>query len=406
MIHIVDKHKCCGCEACVQACPKECISLKADAEGFLYPTANASQCVECGLCERVCPVTNQSKAQQPLQTYAATNNNDAIRQDSSSGGIFTLLAEITIAEGGVVFGARFNDNWDVEHAYAESIDELAAFRGSKYLQSHIGNTYRQAQRFLNDERKVLFVGTPCQIAGLKHFLRKDYPNLLTVDIICHGAPSPLVWKKYLDETISLNERKNSVSLRPQEVVANRHAHVEGISFRNKKMGWKKYSFALQLSEATADGEKNTVSLSYIFSENAYMQAFLSNLTLRPSCYYCPTKQGKSCSDITLGDFWGIEHIDPTIDDDKGLSLVLINTEKGQQTLKSLDDCSIKEQPYNKALQYNPSIEHSVGVPNYRNLFMSILIRKGFYSAHRAIFSHSPALRIKRRLWLTFHPTQR
>lgn len=236
MIHIVDKHKCCGCEACVQACPKECISLKADAEGFLYPTANASQCVECGLCERVCPVTNQSKAQQPLQTYAATNNNDAIRQDSSSGGIFTLLAEITIAEGGVVFGARFNDNWDVEHAYAESIDELAAFRGSKYLQSHIGNTYRQAQRFLNDERKVLFVGTPCQIAGLKHFLRKDYPNLLTVDIICHGAPSPLVWKKYLDETISLNERKNSVSLRPQEVVANRHAHVEGISFRNKKMG--------------------------------------------------------------------------------------------------------------------------------------------------------------------------
>lgn len=169
MIDIVDKANCCGCNACVQRCPKQCITMHEDEEGFLYPLVDQSRCIDCGLCDKVCPVLNQSVPKQALQVFAAKNNNEEQRLRSSSGGLFILLAEYVIKQGGVVFGARFDQNWEVEHVYAETLADLEPLMRSKYVQSRIGYTYKEAEQFLKQGRQVLFVGTSCQIAGLKSF---------------------------------------------------------------------------------------------------------------------------------------------------------------------------------------------------------------------------------------------
>ena len=361
MIEIKDKKDCCGCSACVQKCPKQCISLEEDNEGFLYPIVDKENCIDCGLCEKVCLVLHQGEPCKPLKAYAAKNKNEEIRRQSSSGGIFTLLAEQVIQEGGVVFGARFDENWEVKHDFTETVEGLAAFRGSKYVQSRMEDNYRKAEVFLKQERKVLFSGTPCQIAGLKHYLRKEYENLLTVDFICHGVPSPGVWRKYLKETVARMCDKNSVSTDP---ISMEDAHVESISFRDKSSGWKKYSFALTLSATSRSGVKNTVSLCEVFPQNTFMKGFLADLYLRPSCYACAAKCGKSGSDMTVGDLWGAPSIIGNDDDDKGTSLVLINKDRCKV------DASLwmKEIDYQVALAYNPAIERSAGIPKKRASF--------------------------------------
>ena len=202
MISIKDKIDCCGCSACVQTCPKQCIRLEEDNEGFLYPSVNKSLCVECGQCDNVCPMLHGHEPQEPVGVYAATNPDEGIRMQSSSGGIFSLIAENIIRQGGVVFGAAFNEDWEVTHCFAETVDGIARFRGSKYVQSRTGTTYAEAERFLKAGRKVLYSGTPCQIAGLKSFLRKEYGNLLTVDCVCHGVPSPGGSESTLDQLFS------------------------------------------------------------------------------------------------------------------------------------------------------------------------------------------------------------
>lgn len=199
MINITNKYNCCGCGACAQCCPKQCITLDVDKEGFSYPVVDTSVCVDCGLCEQVCPFLHPYEKREPLRTLAAYNTQEEVRMQSSSGGIFSLLAEKVIQEGGVVFGARFDENWQVTIDYTESIDGLSAFRGSKYVQARTGDTFKQCESFLKADRKVLYSGTPCQVAGLKHFLRKEYGNLLTVDFVCHGVPSPKVWGLYLTQ---------------------------------------------------------------------------------------------------------------------------------------------------------------------------------------------------------------
>lgn len=340
MIQITDKSACCGCSACVQVCPKKCISFNEDNEGFRYPSVDISKCVNCGLCEKVCPVINQNESHRPIKVYAAKNNNEDIRLHSSSGGIFTALAEDVINRGGVVFGARFDDNWEVKHDYTEMIEGLSAFRGSKYLQSRIENTYSTTEAFLKQGREVLFSGTPCQIAGLKRYLRREYENLLAVDVVCHGAPSPLVWREYLKEF-----SKNQI--------------IHQINFRGKIRSWKNYRMVIK-------GDEDIVNQP--FYENIFMRGFLRDIYLRPSCYACPSKNGKSGADITLGDFWGIENHYPEFDDDKGVSLVMVQSQKGAKYFNAIESNCV-EVEYEKAVAGNPAIEKSVICElKYRRLY--------------------------------------
>lgn len=363
MINIKEPKDCCGCNACAQRCPKHCITLQEDHEGFLYPKVDINLCIECGLCEKVCPVINQSIKKEPLQVFAAINPDEKVRMESSSGGIFTLLAEKVIQENGVVFGARFDENWEVKHDYAETIEGLAAFRGSKYVQSRVEDNYLKAERFLKKGRKVLFSGTPCQIAGLKKFLRKEYDNLLTVDFICHGVPSPKVWRMYLDEIC-----KNYINQ------GDRKSCIKAINFRNKSLGWKKYSFFFKLNPTFIRQKNKPIEHLELFYKNSFMKGFLNDLFLRPSCYHCPSKSGKSESDITIADFWGIESLSPNMDDDKGTSLVFINTDSAKLIYGRLSIHN-KCMSYKDVLPYNKGLKPILNIPPKRSVFFSHLEKK-------------------------------
>lgn len=329
MINIAVKSKCTGCSACVQKCPKQCISFEEDSEGFYYPQVKLSLCINCGLCENVCPVLHQDKPRTPEIVYAAKNSNLATRLASSSGGIFALLAETILRQNGVVFGARFDNEWNVFHDYTESLDGLSVFLGSKYVQSKIGNTYKLAEQFLKEGRKVLFSGTPCQIAGLKRYLRKEYDNLLTVDFVCHGVPSPMIWRDYLNAKI-----------RPL-----------GVDGRNL------VSQSVEVTDKTLLYEPHKANL--------YMKGFLKNLYLRPSCYACPAKCGKSGADYTLADFWGASTYVGDFDDDKGLSAVLVY--KNKVNIESFD-MGFKVVGLNDILSQNPAVIKSSRMKGGRNQF--------------------------------------
>ena len=375
MIEIKEKKNCCGCHACATVCAIHCIAMQPDEQGFFYPVVDMKLCVDCGLCEKVCPVINQSEDKKPIKVFAAKNKNEEVRRKSSSGGMFTLLAEYVLNNGGVVFGTKFDDDWNVVHSSTDTLDGIADFRGSKYVQSTIGNTYREAKDFLTQGRKVLFSGTPCQIAGLKKYLRTDYDNLITMDIICHGVPSPKVWQDYLTALrasfrTQCGVGKNSVSSSLNELPV-----ITGISFRDKTNGWKKYGFEVRY-DAASKAVKNTVSKSandkdntflQPFPDNVFMKGFLANLYLRPSCYACVARSGKSGADISVGDYWGIQGYHPKFDDDKGIGLILINTQKGKELFEQFDAECI-ETTYDSALKGNPCIEHSVALTKYSQMF--------------------------------------
>lgn len=365
MIKIQEKNRCCGCSACVQRCPKLCIQLKEDSEGFLYPEVDQSLCIDCGLCEKVCPFLHVDTPVQVLDVWAVKNRDESERLRSSSGGVFIALAKEVIRENGVVFGAVFDEKWEVKHIHAVTLDEVYPMMGSKYLQSRIGNVYKEAESYLKQGRKVLFTGTPCQLAGLRKYLRKDYPNLLAVDFLCHGVPSPKVWRKYLDEvTTRQGGGKNSVLSHP----IGGNGPIRSIEFRSKSSGWKKYSFALTLSEASADGDKNTVLLSRMHREDPYMQVFLSDIILRPSCYACKCKNGVNHSDLTIADYWGINQLMPDFDDDKGVGLVLVNTSKGKSCFETLP-LERRKSTLDEARRFNGGFKEHLRVhPKRRRFF--------------------------------------
>ena len=342
MIQILDKHNCCGCNACVQKCPKQCISMHEDEEGLLYPIVDFAKCIDCHLCEKICPCLNQEESQEPLSCYAAKNTDEEIRKQSSSGGIFTAIAERVIAEGGVVFGACFDNNWQVFHTCVETKQGLATFRGSKYVQSQIGETFKQTESFLKEGRKILFSGTPCQISGLNHYLRKKYNNLLTIEVVCHGVPSPKIWREYLESLNLMN--------------------IGHISHKDKSTGWRGYSFTIK-------NIANKVIFTERAGDNKYLMAFVRNLTLRPSCFSCPAKAGKSRADITLADYWGIEHFVPEMDDNEGSSVICCNTQKGEAFIKHLN-IQMEQVDYQKSIYYNSCIFKSSNEPVERQQFWS------------------------------------
>ena len=344
MIEIKDKKDCCGCGACMQRCPKKCISLEEDNEGFLYAKADASLCINCGLCDKVCPLLNPKEKIQPKEVLAVKSRNEEERLKSSSGGVFIALAREIIAKGGVVFGAVFDKNWEVHHVCAERIEDVYPMMGSKYVQSRIEDTFKEAESFLKQGREVLFTGSPCQIAGLRSFLRfKDYPNLLAVDFLCHGVPSPGVWRQYLAETYSGWKPAKDKKSRLQAAAGkntvllslNKKSPIGGISFRDKSTGWKKYRFVVR-GKSASKADQNSVLSSDIHYDNVYMRGFLSDIYLRPSCYECRCKNGANHSDLTIADYWGARVTDQDLDDDKGLGLVLVNSEKGKYYFDGLD----------------------------------------------------------------------
>ena len=306
MIEISDKSLCCGCTACAQICPKHCITMLPDEEGFLYPHVDTSLCIDCGLCEKVCPITGHNvQLYPPLNVFAGKNHNDEVRKSSSSGGAFSLLATKFIKEGGVVCGCAWDDNCIARHIIISDLQDLQKLQSSKYVQSSLDNIFASVKQLLKNKQRVLFSGTPCQIAGLKSYLNKSYDNLFTIDLLCHGVPSPALFESY------------------KELMSKRFgSRVVWANCRNKDKSWKRLSMELKF----ANGKRYTKLCQY----DPYLALFLSNKSLRPICYSCKFACSNRVGDISVGDFWGLGKIHYDYDDDKGISMLLLNTDKGVQ----------------------------------------------------------------------------
>lgn len=311
-IAITRKELCCGCSACANACPKKCIDMQFDDEGFLYPVVDSTKCIECGLCTKVCPVHNSSHLNDKIPlSYVVQNKNSLVRKESSSGGMFSVLAEYVLAKQGIVFGAAYDDNFVVKHIGIESVSDLYKLRGSKYVQSEVGVTFRKAKECLENGRWVCYSGTPCQIAGLKNFLKKNYEKLLLVDIVCHGTPSPILFKKYV------------------EYHTRTDGSLKNIYFRNKEFGYAGSTMALEFKS----GKKRFTGQDVHF----FKESFFRDLSTRPSCYQCRFKTINRVSDFTLFDCWCVNTFKKEMDDDKGTTSVLIHSQKGLKIFDELSD---------------------------------------------------------------------
>ena len=312
-----NRAECCGCEACANICPKNAITMTRDAEGFAYPKINPDLCIKCGRCDATCPSLNFKETFPDMlpKAFVATHHDKKILRHSSSGGAFTALSEIILREGGVVFGAAFDRKWRVVHFVARTLDELENLRGSKYVQSQIGDVYRQVRDALKSQ-KVLFSGTPCQCAGLKHFLGGDHENLLTADLICHGVPSPALWEYYIDSIDAEHE-------------------IAHVNFRSKRISWARYNFEINFNDRDYYAD--------LLDSNLYVKLFLRGLAQRPSCYTCKFKFPNGKSDLTLGDAWGVQNYAPEMLDKRGVSVVFIHTAKGKYFF---EQTNMKAQPVN------------------------------------------------------------
>ncbi len=359
MINIKDKKNCCGCKACEIICPKNCIEMTVDGEGFWYPIVDKDKCIDCGMCEKSCPILNKASRKKSFDAkiYGAYSNNESIRINSSSGGMFSELAASVLEKNGAVFGCTMNDDFSfAKHIKVEDVDDLSKLQGSKYLQSDTNITFEEVKNCLQNDQKVLYSGTPCQIAGLKGYLgkySKDY-NLITVDIICHGVPSSNVWNCYKS---ALEKKFDST--------------VEKISFRNKSNGWQNYSLLCEF--------ENKKEYKMFAGDDLYLRGFVADYYLRPSCYDCQFKGDNIKSDITLADFWGIDKVNPKFNDDKGASLVVIHSQKGQQIFDEIKDnekITCFSENAEKGLEYNPSYYNSVKMKSMRKVFFKQFEKNG------------------------------
>ena len=338
MIRITDKAACCGCGACANACPKKCIEMKSDNEGFLYPQVDEKNCVDCGLCEKVCPVKASGLPREDKpQAFAAKAKDKDVVAHSSSGGILTVLAEKIIQSGGAVYGcATGKGRKSARHIRVTSVEDLSILRGSKYIQSATGETFAQVKKDLDAGLSVLFSGVPCQINGLRAYLQKDFEKLYCVETVCHGVPSEKLWRKY---TGALEKKYGAV--------------LANVDFRCKK---------------APDKKPGEIEIFKSVNDDPYMALYLKNVALRPSCYDCPAKKQEKKADLTLGDLWGGSQLAPEFGAG-GASLVFVHSEKGRELWKAAGvGAEVKEISFDAAVKHNPSYDRSPQKPKGREGF--------------------------------------
>ena len=383
MIRIVDSTLCCGCSACVNACPVHCIVMSRDIEGFDYPNANQDLCINCGKCEDVCPMLHGTHNTHTLCAHASRIDDNL--STSSSGGIFPALADKILSDGGSVFGAVLEDDMTVGHCEAVNHDQIEPMKSSKYVQSDLYSTFEEIDALLYQDKKVLFTGTPCQVAALDRYVTAPRQGLLAVDFACHGVPAPGLWKRYVK---ALEERAAK--------------KIVDIKFRDKSRSWRHYGMRITYSDGSAE---------YVSREkDPYLSLFLQNMTLRPSCYECKFKCGASGSDITLSDLWSVPGLAPQMNDDRGVSGVFVNTEKGLNSLESISLSEFYQVDVDAARTDNGGFSSQIQRPGNREEFfrgahlttdlirymkgyvVSVSIYKGLYRRLRKLFS-----RIKRRV---------
>ena len=344
MKEIVTKNQCTGCTACKNICPKKAISMKVDEDGFKYPVIDQDKCINCGLCKKTCPVLNKSNNNSINECFVAYTKENKYKDNSSSGGIFPLIANKVLENDGIVIGAAFDKENKLKHIAINKKKDLISLKGSKYLQSDLKNIFNYIKDNI-ENKKILFVGTPCQVAGLKSFLKKDYDNLICIDLICHGVPSPKLFEKYI-----------------KELENNQNDKLVKYDFRDKSTGWDSYS-----NTAIFEKSKKTE----LQSNNNYMKLFLSDVALRESCYNCNFKLGNKYSDITLGDFWGVKKYYPDMYNKDGVSAIIVNTNKGIEIINSIkDDLVYKICKLDEIVDGNPNLVKSSNKSSKRDLFFN------------------------------------
>lgn len=369
---ICKKDDCFGCNACSNICPKQCIVMRQDAEGFLYPEIEENKCIKCELCKKVCPANglDNMKRNTPRNVLAAWSKNYEVIMKSSSGGIFSELALKFISDGGVVFGAHQINGYKVAHTYITDKEELSKLQGSKYLQSDINDSYLKVKEFLRSGKKVLFSGTSCQIMGLRSFLGKEDSLLYTCEIVCHGVPSPGIFEEYIS------------------MLSNKYSDkVVSIRYRDKSKGWKSPRVIFNFSK----GKKKE---SQLYNDE-FMLGFRKDLYLRKCCYNNHCRSNKRVSDITLGDFWGCKNISKK-DLLRGVSLVLVNTEKGNELISNINNnIEYVEKNLYEASLHNKALNQTIGKIVKRNEFFKAYQANGFeyvYRKHLKIPPHEKAIR--------------
>lgn len=369
MILFDSKNDCCGCTACMSVCPKNAITMQADSEGFSYPQIDSNLCVDCGACKRVCAFQNGYEKNHSKSAYAVKHKDTPTRMQSRSGGVFVALSDYILNKGGSVYGAAFADDLSVCHIRATDAQGRDRMKGSKYVQSDVGDCFAKVKADLADGKYVMFSGTACQVAGLKRFLKNcDTSKLYTCDLVCHGVPSPLIWGEYLLHC----EKKFG-------------GKVTKADFRDKSIGWNTHKESVVINDT-----------KHILREYTYL--FYEDEIERPSCYHCRYSNLDRPADFTLADFWGIDKVVKDFNDNKGVSLLLVNNDRAEKLFASVkDDIDFAECDIEKSIRSNPNLSRPSPLPESRQKFWDYYYKKGFEKTLKKYYRKICLKRIKKRI---------